>query len=42
MATNPDSIFEKWVIRLIFLWGPFYGLYYILRMIWREITRRED
>ena len=42
MAFNPDDIFEKWVERLIPLWGPFYAVFYLLRLLWRELFRREE
>lgn len=38
---NPDDIFEKWVIRLSIIWGPFYAIFYILRLFWVELFRRE-
>lgn len=38
---NPDDLFEKWVIRLAFIWGPFYALFYIVRLLLRELFWRE-
>jgi len=43
MALNPDDIIEKWVMRLVPLWGPFYALFYLMRLLWKElINRREE
>jgi hypothetical protein len=42
MALDPDELFEKLVIKLIFIWGPFYAIFYLTRMLWREFFRRED
>lgn len=42
MAFNPDDVIEKWVIRLLPVWGPFYALYYLLRLFWREVIRRQE
>lgn len=36
---DPDEIIAKWVIRMVPLWGPFYALFYIVRLLWREIFR---
>lgn len=42
MATiDPDDIFTKAVERLVPIWGPFYALFYILRLFWRELVHRE-
>lgn len=41
MAFDPDKIFEAWVVRLSPVWGPFYAVFYILRLFWRELFRRE-
>lgn len=37
---NPDDLFETWVIRLSPLWGPFYAIFYIMRLLWREFRNR--
>ncbi len=42
MSFNPDDIIEKWVMRLVPIWGPFYALYYLLRLVWKEIFRGSD
>lgn len=42
MAFNPDDIVEKWVMRLVPIWGPFYALYYLLRLLWEEVFRGGD
>lgn len=39
---NPDTVFEKIVLGLVPLWGPFYAVFYILRMFWQEIFRRDE
>lgn len=39
-AFNPDDIFEKWTDRLSIVWGPFYAVFYILRLFWAELFRR--
>lgn len=42
MSFNPDDVLEKWVMRLAFMWGPFYALFYILRLIWKELIERKE
>jgi len=42
MASNPDKIFEKVVDGLVPLWGPFYAVFYLLRLMWSELFRREE
>lgn len=42
MGFNPDDIVEVWVIRLSPIWGPFYAVFYILRLFWQELFRREE
>lgn len=42
MAFNPDDAIEKWIMRLVPIWGPFYATYYLLRMFWKEVIRREE
>ncbi len=37
---NPDDILEKWVMRLAPIWGPFYAVFYILRLLWKEFFNR--
>lgn len=39
---NPDDVFEKIVLGLIPFWGPFYAVFYILRMFYYELFRREQ
>lgn len=34
---DPDDIFEGWVEWLAPLWGPFYAVFYILRLLIREL-----
>lgn len=41
MPYNPDELFEKIVMKFSPLWGPFYGLYYLARLIVRELFRRQ-
>jgi hypothetical protein len=41
MAVNPDDIFEKIVMGLSPIWGPFYAVFYILRLMWVELFRRD-
>jgi len=38
---DPDEIFANWVERLSPLWGPFYAIYYITRLLWRELTGKK-
>lgn len=42
MAVDSDTIFEKAVIRLAPIWGPFYAFFYITRFLWREFLRRRE
>lgn len=42
MRYDPDDLFEKIVNAFIPLWGPFYAVFYILRMFWYEIFRRDE
>lgn len=39
---NPDKVFEKFGKALIPLWGPFYAVFYIMRILWKEVIRREE
>ena len=39
---DPDEPFEKGVEFLVPIWGPFYAIYYILRLMWYELFRREQ
>lgn len=34
---NPDDLFETFVYMLLPLWGPFYAVFYLLRLMWREM-----
>lgn len=38
---EPDDIFEKAVTFLVPIWGPFYAIFYILRLFWREVFNRD-
>lgn len=38
---DPDDIFESFFKLTLPLWGPFYALYYILRLLWRRDIRRK-
>jgi|GEM_PF-2009635 len=42
MAFNPDDFIEKWIIRLLPFWGPFYALFYLMRLFWKEVIRRKE
>lgn len=42
MAFSPDDVIEKLVTLLLPIWGPFYALYYLLRLFWREVIRRQE
>jgi len=42
MAVNYDELFEKIVNILIPIWGPIYAVYYILRIMWKEIFNPEE
>lgn len=37
-----DDFFERLVIMTALLWGPFYAIFYIIRMIWREFFERRE
>ena len=39
---NPDKIFETWVYRLVPIWGPFYAVFYIIRLMWVEFFGHKD
>lgn len=39
---NVDDLFERIVIALSPLWGPFYAVFYIVRLLWRELFRRSE
>ena len=41
MAFEPDDIFAAIVERLVPIWGPFYALFYILRLFYREVFHRD-
>jgi hypothetical protein len=41
MPYNPDELFEKIVMKTSAWWGPFYALYYLVRLIARELFRRQ-
>ncbi|MEX1112013.1 MAG: hypothetical protein WEC84_00995 [Candidatus Andersenbacteria bacterium] len=41
MPFEPDDIFEAWVKRLVPIWGPFYAMFYIIRLLWRETFRKQ-
>lgn len=34
-----DDLFESMVIKLVPIWGPFYALFYIARLVWRELRK---
>lgn len=40
MPLDPDEIFEKLVKGLSPIWGPFYALFYIIRLLWRELRKK--
>ncbi len=42
MAFDIDKVFESWIIRLLPLWGPFYAVFYITRLLWREWRGRKQ
>lgn len=42
MSQNPDDDLEKIVFALLPLWGPFYAVFYLLRMMWMEIFKRNE
>jgi hypothetical protein len=37
-----DDVFEKIVIFLSPIWGPFYALFYIMRLLWQQLFSRDD
>lgn len=39
---DPDQIVERMVILSMPLWGPFYAVYYIIRLLIKEITDRGE
>lgn len=39
---DADAPFEKMVTWLVPIWGPFYAVFYILRLFWYELFRREN
>ena len=39
---NPDDVFEKLVVGLVPLWGPFYAIFYLLRLMWHELFGHEE
>lgn len=42
MATDPDDLFELIVKKTLPVWGPFYAVFYILRLMWYEIFHRRS
>lgn len=42
MSFDPDDLFDNIVTMLIPLWGPFYAVFYILRMFWYEIFHHDE
>jgi hypothetical protein len=42
MGLDPDDIFAKLVLYTLPLWGPFYALYYILRLMWYEFFQSRE
>lgn len=42
MAFDPDDLFERLVIKLVFVWGPFYAIFYLTRMLLKEFFKREQ
>ena len=42
MGFDADDLFEKIVFGLLPLWGPFYAVFYILRVFWNELFRRGE
>lgn len=42
MPFNPDDLFEYIILALIPIWGPFYAIFYILRMFWYEIFHNDE
>lgn len=41
MAFDPDALFEKVVYALLPVWGPFYAIFYLLRMMWHELFGKD-
>lgn len=39
---DPDDFVENIAMKLVFLWGPFYAVFYFVRLIWRELFNREE
>jgi len=39
---NIDDLFESILVFLSPIWGPFYAIFYILRLLWREIFRQNQ
>lgn len=39
---DPDEFIGGWIKRLSPLWGPFYALFYIIRLLWRELTKPKE
>ena len=39
---DADKIFERWVNRLVPVWGPIYAIFYITRLVFREMFRKKD
>lgn len=33
---DPDEIFESIFMLTLPIWGPFYALYYIIRLLWKR------
>ena len=42
MGYDPDDLFETILLGALPLWGPFYAVFYILRMFWQELFRRDE
>lgn len=40
MAIDPDEIIASWITWFVPLWGPFYAMFYVLRLLWREMFRK--
>lgn len=41
-GSDMDDFFERIVTLTALLWGPFYAIFYIARMLWREIAERRE
>jgi len=39
---NPDSILEKVIIGTVPIWGPFYAIFYIIRLMLHELFSRKE